>query len=161
MDEDTFAFRAVPPNPRQAHCRDAGHRWPATRLRDFRKRHRNNLPRRSGERSQRLQIVAKSFCTISQPLTRPAHRTARNYTLTTKGRPTMTTNTDAEPAVYRENPPHGVNRSNPTGADKTLEFGRFCLSLATKRLAGSTASYCRRACAAEKRACCSAISSCL
>jgi DNA-binding winged helix-turn-helix (wHTH) protein len=46
----------------------------------------------------------------------------------------MTTNTDAEPAVYRENPPHGVNRSNPTGADKTLEFGRFCLLLRQRQL---------------------------
>lgn len=39
----------------------------------------------------------------------------------------MTTNTDAEPAVYRANPLHDVNRSNPTVADETLEFGRFRL----------------------------------
>ena len=40
-------------------------------------------------------------------------------------------------------------------------FQRRSNSLATNRLSGSTASYCRRAYAAEKRACCSAISSCL
>src|SRR6266436_4499625 len=43
----------------------------------------------------------------------------------------------------------------------SASFHRRSNSPATKRLAGSTASYCRRACAAEKRACCSAISSCL
>ena len=49
----------------------------------------------------------------------------------------MTTNTDAEAAVYRENPPHGVNRSNPTVAGATLEFGRFRLLLRQRQsLAG-------------------------
>src|SRR5437868_2953938 len=43
----------------------------------------------------------------------------------------------------------------------SASFQRRSSSPATKRLSGSTASYCRRACAAEKRACCSARSSCL
>jgi len=46
----------------------------------------------------------------------------------------MATNTDAEPAVYRENPPHGVNGSNPPVADETLEFGRFRLLLRQRQL---------------------------
>src|SRR4051812_26161008 len=42
----------------------------------------------------------------------------------------------------------------------SASFQRRSSSPATRRLSGSTASYCRRACAAEKRACCSARSSC-
>jgi DNA-binding winged helix-turn-helix (wHTH) protein len=38
----------------------------------------------------------------------------------------MTTNSYAEPALYRENPlPHRVNGSSQTTVDTTLEFGRF------------------------------------
>jgi len=40
----------------------------------------------------------------------------------------------------------------------SASFQRRSSSPATKRLAGSTASYCRRACAAEKRTCCNASS---
>jgi len=46
----------------------------------------------------------------------------------------MTTNRDVEPAVYRENSLHDVNRSNPTVADETLEFGPFRLLLRQRQL---------------------------
>src|SRR5216683_2580774 len=47
----------------------------------------------------------------------------------------MTTNTYAEPALYRENPPaHGANRSRLATADTTLEFGRFRVQLRQRQL---------------------------
>ena len=47
----------------------------------------------------------------------------------------MTTNTYAEPALYRENPPaHGANRSRLATADTTLEFGRFRVLLRQRQL---------------------------
>src|SRR5262249_51066979 len=44
------------------------------------------------------------------------------------------TTPDPDPAVSRENPPHGVKRSNPIVADETLEFGRFRLLLRQRQL---------------------------
>jgi DNA-binding winged helix-turn-helix (wHTH) protein len=47
----------------------------------------------------------------------------------------MTTINQAEPALYRENPPtHRANRSSPTAADATLEFGRFRVLLRRRKL---------------------------
>ncbi len=47
----------------------------------------------------------------------------------------MTTNTYAEPALYRENPPaHGANRWRLATADTTLEFGRFRVLLRQRQL---------------------------
>ena len=47
----------------------------------------------------------------------------------------MTTNTDAEPALYRENPsPHNASWLSPTAADATLEFGRFRVLLRQRQL---------------------------
>ena len=47
----------------------------------------------------------------------------------------MTTNTYAEPALYRENPPpHRANWSSPLTADATLEFGRFRVLLRGRQL---------------------------
>jgi DNA-binding winged helix-turn-helix (wHTH) protein len=47
----------------------------------------------------------------------------------------MTTNSYAEPALYRENPPqHNENRSSPAAAEATLEFGRFRVLLRQRQL---------------------------
>jgi DNA-binding winged helix-turn-helix (wHTH) protein len=47
----------------------------------------------------------------------------------------MTTKTYTEPALYRENPPsHGADRSSPTAAHATLEFGRFRVLLRQRQL---------------------------
>jgi len=47
----------------------------------------------------------------------------------------MTTNSYAEPALYREDPtPHRANWSSPTTADATLEFGRFRVLLRGRKL---------------------------
>ena len=47
----------------------------------------------------------------------------------------MTTNTDAEPALYREDPSrHNANRSSPAAADVTFEFGRFRVLLRRRQL---------------------------
>ena len=47
----------------------------------------------------------------------------------------MTTNADAEPALYREYPsPHNASRSSPAAADATLEFGRFSVLLRRRKL---------------------------
>jgi len=47
----------------------------------------------------------------------------------------MTTNTYAEPALYRENAtPHGANRSNRAAAEAALEFGRFRVLLRRRQL---------------------------
>src|SRR5271157_4562560 len=46
----------------------------------------------------------------------------------------MTTNTEAEPALYRENPPHKGNRSNQATAEAALEFGRFRVLLRQRQL---------------------------
>jgi DNA-binding winged helix-turn-helix (wHTH) protein len=47
----------------------------------------------------------------------------------------MTTNSYAEPALYRENPPpHRASRSSPTTTDATLEFGRFRVLLRRRKL---------------------------
>jgi DNA-binding winged helix-turn-helix (wHTH) protein len=47
----------------------------------------------------------------------------------------MTTNTDAAPALCREDPSrHNANRSSPAAADATLEFGRFRVLLRRRQL---------------------------
>jgi len=47
----------------------------------------------------------------------------------------MTMNTDAEPALYHQNPPpHRANRSRLAAADTTLEFGHFRVLLRQRRL---------------------------
>jgi DNA-binding winged helix-turn-helix (wHTH) protein len=47
----------------------------------------------------------------------------------------MTTNTDAQPALCRENPPpHGANRLSAAAADATLAFGRFRVLLRQRQL---------------------------
>ncbi len=46
----------------------------------------------------------------------------------------MTMSSYARPALYRENPPHGANRSGPAAADAMLEFGRFRILLRRRQL---------------------------
>jgi DNA-binding winged helix-turn-helix (wHTH) protein len=47
----------------------------------------------------------------------------------------MTTNADAEPALYHQNPPpHCANRSRLAAADTTLEFGHCRVLLRQRRL---------------------------
>jgi DNA-binding winged helix-turn-helix (wHTH) protein len=47
----------------------------------------------------------------------------------------MTTNTYAEPALYRENlPPQGITGSGPAPAKAALEFGRFRVLLRQRKL---------------------------
>jgi len=47
----------------------------------------------------------------------------------------MRTNTYAEPALDRKNPPlRGANRSSPAATDTTLEFGRFRVLLRQRQL---------------------------
>jgi DNA-binding winged helix-turn-helix (wHTH) protein len=46
----------------------------------------------------------------------------------------MTPSSHAKPALYRENPPHGANRSSPAAADAMLEFGRFRILLRPRQL---------------------------
>jgi DNA-binding winged helix-turn-helix (wHTH) protein len=47
----------------------------------------------------------------------------------------MATNTDAEPALYREDPSrHNANRSSPAAADMTFEFGRCRVLLRRRQL---------------------------
>jgi DNA-binding winged helix-turn-helix (wHTH) protein len=46
----------------------------------------------------------------------------------------MTTSSYTRPALHRENPPHGANRSSPAAADAMLEFGRFRILLRRRQL---------------------------
>jgi DNA-binding winged helix-turn-helix (wHTH) protein len=46
----------------------------------------------------------------------------------------MTTNTDAEPALYHHPPPHCANRSSLAPAETALEFGHFRMLLRQRRL---------------------------
>src|ERR1700759_2441142 len=46
----------------------------------------------------------------------------------------MTNNIDAEPAIYRENPPRDANRANWAAAKAALEFGRFRILLRRRQL---------------------------
>jgi DNA-binding winged helix-turn-helix (wHTH) protein len=46
----------------------------------------------------------------------------------------MTTSSCARRALYRDNPPHGANRSSPAAADAMREFGRFRVLLRRRQL---------------------------